>query len=577
VIAFSLLFGLAGAFVLLRDRGGQAEADSRERTMIAVLPFDNLGSPEDSYFADGMTEEITARLAEIQGLGLISRTSTLQYRDTTKPIKQIGKELDVDYILEGSVRWQPASAGQRLVRITPQLIRVSDDSHVWADVYEKDSSEIFRIQSDIAEKVVNALDITLRGGERRSIDTQPTENLDAYDFYLRGNEYDNRSGSDEDQRLAAEMYGKAVQVDPRFALAWARLSKANTRLYFILADAGEARLSAAKEAVDRSLGLAPDLPEAHLALGYYYYWGLRDYDRALGEFAIARKGQASNAELEEAAGFVLRRQGRFDEALATLKRAAELDPRSPARAWEVGTTLLVMRRYAEAERYLDRAISLAPETAAFYASKFLLYLDWGGDTAKAKAVVSKGIQRAGEARLLAQLARGGSTLVVNIMGEDFGERLSRLQLEAFGADTTDYFVSRALIFASDGKDELARAYADSARVLLERKMESRPSAGEFHAKLGFVLALLGRNEEAVREARRGVDLLPLSKDALSLTPWFLAVVLARVGEDDAAVDELETLLSVPYYLSASYVRIYPEMDPLRDNPRFRKLIAEGKP
>jgi TolB-like protein len=277
--------------------------------MVAVLPFENLGSPEDGYFADGMTEEITARLAGLQQLGVISRTSTLQYKGTTKPIKQIGKELGVDYVLEGSVRWQPGAEGKKLVRITPQLIKVSDDSHVWADVYEEESAEIFRIQSDIAGQVAQALDVTLQGPERRSLEAKPTENLEAYDYYLRGNDYADRSPDTEQQRLAVEMFRKAVAVDPAFAGAWARLSKSLTRLYFNLDDPSPQRLADAKEAADTALRLAPDLPEAHLALGYYYYWGLRDYDRALQEFAIARKGQPSNAELEEAAGFVQRRQG----------------------------------------------------------------------------------------------------------------------------------------------------------------------------------------------------------------------------------------------------------------------------
>lgn len=575
VVAFSLLFGLAGAYLLVRN-GGPTKANARGRTMIAVLPFDNLGSPDDNYFADGMTEEITARLAGIQSLGLISRTSTLQYKKTAKPIKQIGKELGVDYVLEGSVRWQPVSAGRKLVRITPQLIRVSDDSHMWADVYEEDSAEIFRIQSSIAEQVVNALEITLQGGERRSLEAQPTKNLDAYDFYLRGKDYANRTGWEEDQRLAAEMYEKAVELDPAFALAWAGLSMANTRLYFILEDPSGARLKAGKEAVETALRLAPELPEAHLALGYYYYWGLRDYDQALREFAIARKGQPSNADLEEAAGFVQRRQGRFDEALATLKRAAELDPRSPTRAWEVAGTLLDMRRYREAEHYFDRAISLAPETSTFYTSKFQLYLNWDGDTAKAKAAVSNGIERAGEAELLANLSGFlGSTLVVRVMGEDFRARLARLQVDAFEGDTAGYFESRAELYVADGKDALAHAYADSTRAFWERRVESRPGEGEFHARLGYVLALLGRKEEALREARRGVELLPLSKDALSWTPWWLALVLGRVGDDDAAVDELETLVSVPASFSPSFFRIDPRLDPLRDNSRFQKLVGES--
>lgn len=456
VVAFSLLFGLAGGYVLLRNEGPE-EAHARGRTMVAVLPFENLGSPEDGYFADGMTEEITARLAGLQQLGVISRTSTLQYKGTTKPIKQIGKELGVDYVLEGSVRWQPGAEGKKLVRITPQLIKVSDDSHVWADVYEEDSAEIFRIQSDIAGQVARALDVTLQGPERRSLEAKPTENLEAYDYYLQ------------------------------------------------------------------------------------------------------------------------RRQGRFDEALVTLKRAAELDPRSGPRALELGSTLLMMRRYAEAEPYLDRAIALVPEIADAYQNKFLLYLDWGADTVRARATLLDAMGKAGEARVLSDAARNfGPLLLERIMGRDVRDKLMALDVSAFSPDTAVYYWTRARILRAAGQEARALAYADSARARLERVLELRPDAGEVHASLGFALALLGRSEEAVREARRGVELLPYSKDAISLTAWRLAGVLALVGQDDAAVDELERLLARPGYISADYLRIDPGMDPLRDNPRFQKLVAEGK-
>src|SRR2546425_458958 len=323
-----------GVFVRFHARSQTSPAPARK--MLVVLPFENLGRPEDEYFADGMTEEVTARLAGLHGLGVIGRTSAIQYKRTTKTIPQIGQELGVEYILEGTVRWEKPPHGPNRVRVTPQLIRVSDASHVWANVYDAALADVFAVQSTIARQVAETLDVTLLAPEREALAAKPTTNLEAYDYYLRGKDYDARNYVEEDARLAVRMYQRAVQLDPRFALAYAALARAHLFLSWIFDQTGE--LPKAQAALGRAQQLGPELAETHLALGYYYYWGSRDYDRALEQFGWVRERQPNDPDVISAIGYIRRRQGRWAEAVSNLIRAAELDPRSHSLFFDLGQT-----------------------------------------------------------------------------------------------------------------------------------------------------------------------------------------------------------------------------------------------
>lgn len=251
---------------------------------LVVLPFENLGPAEDEYFAAGITDAITARLATIHGLAVISRQSAMQYKKREKTAQQIANELRVDYILEGTVQRERPSDPNSRVRIIPQLIKASNDTHVWAQAYDNDMSEVFRVQSDLAERVAQALDITLVERERRALQSRPTENMEAYDYFLRGSEYRHRSEGENDCKIAIQMYERAVELDPKFALAYAQLSRSHAIMYWHYYDRTGERLGMAKKAVDRALQLAPDSPETHFALGHYYYHCQSDWDRALEEF-----------------------------------------------------------------------------------------------------------------------------------------------------------------------------------------------------------------------------------------------------------------------------------------------------
>ncbi|MHC4144264.1 MAG: protein kinase domain-containing protein [Planctomycetota bacterium] len=541
---------------------------------LVILPFENLGLAEDDYFTDGVTEEITSRLSAIHSLGVISRTSATQYKKSDKTIRQIGEELNVEYVLEGTVRWERLSEGPSQVRVTPQLIRVSDDTHLWSDRYDAVLANIFEVQSDIAEKVAEALDIALLEPERQVIESRPTENMEAHKYYLRGNDYFHRSYEEDDFRIAIQMYEKAVELDPTFALAYCRLSMAHSWVYWFY-DRSDGRLTMAKRAVDKAFQLNPDLPEAYAALGRYYYNHL-DFDRALEQFAIARKSLPNDSEILSLIGYAQRRQGKFEQALANIKRACELDPLSSNMSLQLASTFMLLRRYAEAESYYERSISLSPDQAFPYFWKAGVYLLWEGNTEKAWAVfeqVSQSIDSLDDPWIVLR------SVVLNMFDGDYEKALGQLssyKLEAF--DNQFYFIPKAQICAQInglmGNQQAEQANYESARSILESKIQQQPEDERFHSSLGIVFAGLGRKEDAIREGKRGVELLPVTKDA-----WRglyrvedLARIYVMVGEFDVAIDQLAFLLSRPGEMSIPLLRLDPVWDPLRNHPRFKMLV-----
>jgi len=581
MIIGAVVIGISISGIALKYISQKEIQPTSKEIRLVVLPFENLGPADDEYFADGITDAITARLAGIHGLGVISRQSAMQYKDKEKSTPQIAQELRVNYILEGTVQRERPSDPTGRVRIIPQLINASEDTHVWTEIYDDDMSEVFRLQSDVAEQVAQALDITLLEPQRHALRSEPTENMEAYDYYLRGKEYHQRSLLESDKRIAIQMYEKAVELDPTFALAYAQLSRDHVLMYWFYYDRNDARLALGKQAVDRALELNPDLPEAHLALGQYYYHGHLDYDRALEQFAIGRKIQPNNSGLLSYIGYVQRRQGKFEQALANFKKASELNPLSPISAWDVGTTFMYLRKYPEAERYYDRAISLAPDLSFAYYCKAWLYLCSEGGTEKARAVLEEALQSIKSA----ETPRIFNLLVnIDMFDGNYQEALDRLSLKSQDIDNQDYiddleyFIPNALLYARIygymNKKELEKANYESARNILESKIQQRPEHARFYSALGFAYAGLGRKEDAVREGKLAVEMLPVSKDAMR-GPYRvedLACIYVMVGEYDDAIDTIEYLLSRPGLLSIPLLRLDPAWDPLRDDPRFKDLL-----
>jgi non-specific serine/threonine protein kinase len=533
---------------------------------LAVLPFENLGAPEDEYFADGITDEIISKLAVMPGLSVISRTSAKLYKNTDKGLREIGQELGADYVLEGTIRWDKRGEREK-VRITPQLINVSDDVHLWAENYEREIEEIFAVQADIASQIAEALDITLLASERQILEARPTENLDAYQAYLRGLDYGwTLGGTKENIQLAIQMFERGVTLDPEFALGFAALSKAHSLMHHNGYDRTDGRLSRARAAADKALQLQPELPEAHLAFGYYYYWGHRDYERALEELAIAERGLPNDSRILEATAYIWRRQGKFEAAADRMKEAFELSPQEAQLPWEIGGTYRILRRYAEADRYYDLSISLAPDKQEGYRNKAGNYISWLGDTKRARDVLEK---MPGESRDVQQWLLDLWRFERNYQPIlDFASSASE--------PSAWLFLLAARAHQLMGKPELAHASYDSARSILERTLDVNPDDHDVHSRLGRAYAGLGLMEDAIREGKRAVELFPISKDAFSgPSPILnLAVIYTMVGEYDAALDEIEYLLSIPSGWSVQDLRLDPIWDPLRAHPRYEALLEK---
>ena len=354
---------------------------------IVVLPFENLGAAEDAYFAEGMTEEITARLASVSGIQVISRTSARLYEQTDKSIPEIGAELRVGYVLEGTVRWARTEGGASQIRITPQLIRVDDDTHLWAETYDRVLEDIFDVQSEIAQKVTHELGIALGGEEKDAFGARPTENLEAYQAYLRGRYWASRPHfTYENWERWMQAFQRAVELDPEFALAHAELARGHALTRYFRHDLTPERLEAADAAAAKALNLAPGDPHVHLDLGYYRLWGHRDIDGALAEFEKASGELASGAEVLEAMGDLYIVQGRWEEALESFQRGFELSPRDANLISSSAFTLISLHRYPEALAASDQAINLAPDAFWPYFYKSLTLWGWHGDASESRPV-----------------------------------------------------------------------------------------------------------------------------------------------------------------------------------------------
>ena len=569
VIALAAWGVVATGWLLLAGRTEREPVGVAEvaRRSIAVLPFVNLSpDPENEFFADGMHDEVITQLAKIADLKVISRTSVMEYKGRSENLRAIAQELGVTNVLEGTVR-----RADGRVRITTQLIDALADEHLWAEVYDRDLSDVFAVQSDVAQQVATALRATLTPAERGRIEERPTENLEAYDYYLQGLEYMGRPGiRPEDYQNAERMLERAVELDPRFALAYARLSY-NWATAYEFADRSEERLRHAREAADRALEIDPGLPEGHVALGYYYY-AVRDLDRALEELAIAERGLPGSTTLLFVRGWVLTRQGKWDEALASLERALALNPRSTGLLARLGSTYFSLRRYEEAEACYDRALAFHPDFFEAAWSKAWVALSGRGDTRALRTVLE------GAPPDPWGLATW-SHLYVNYLDRDYAaalEVLSHSHVEFFEYTGQPRTLFMAMCFAAMGESDRAQAAADSARRDLEARLGERPDAPELHSSLSWAHAYLGHREDAIREAQRAVQLMPISRDAVDgpYWAWNLGTIYAWFGEVDAAVEQFDRYLSVPAPESVRFLLLQPEIDRVRDHPRFRALVEK---
>ena len=576
-----LVTATMGLFLWQRSRHPSEPAGTK---MLAVLPFKNMGAPGDQYFADGLTEEITSRLAGVSDLGVVSRTSTDPYKGTNKNIREIGQELGVGYILEGSVRWEKSPGGGSRVRVTPQLIRVSDDRHLWTDRYDAELADVFQVQSNIAEQVTSAMDLALDPSEKRAINERPTANTEAYVLYLRGIEYGTRGPHREDYRNSVEMFRRAVALDSNFAHAWASLSEGRSREYWFFFDRSEAALSEAKAAAERALRLRPDLAESHIAMGYYYYWGKLDYDRALQEFALAQERQPNNADLYMASASVRRRQGRWPGAVADFEKAVKLNPRSTDAIGNLAETYSLIRKYSLACSSADRAISIGPDHT--FPRWLKLQCLIGQDSLREATEVLREALKAVEFVQFSRWGSGVGAIASFAVTPNFlliGDSLYQPKLEqltvADFVDSVGFYRLKADMYRIQGRATLERAHLDSAGAILESGVKVHPDEANLHAQLGLVYAHLGKKTEAVREGETATKLLPIDREAYrgANLQAVLAMIYATVGMRSQSLDLLEHLLSIPSQINAGLLRHDPRWAALRGDPRFEKVTRVQYP
>jgi non-specific serine/threonine protein kinase len=573
-IGIAILIFIAAYAILSRFWAPSGlEPTSAERKSIAVLPFKNMvADPENEWFSDGITEDIITQLSKIGDLRVISRTSIMLYKDSKKNLRQIGEELGVATILEGSVR----RADSR-VRIVSQLIDARTDEHIWAETYDRDLKDIFAIQSDVAQQIAQALKATLSPEEKERIKQKPTDNIEAYDYYLKARDYVVRSYEKKDIEIAIEFFEKAVTADPNFAEAFALLSRQHGRLYWYGHDRSPERLASVKEAVDKALNLKPDEPVVRSANGYYYYWGFRDYARALDEFSFCLQKEPGNEWNISSIAWIQRRLGKFEEALKNLKTAFQLNPRAHGLAKELGYTCEALRMYKETEGYYDRAISLAPDRAASYRGKAWILVYKMGSTESARQVLDKASKYVNSEDI------AWSLVYLDIYDGYYQEALDRLasiqeEIEKGNSFYTPKQAIVGFIYELMGQLDQARAHYKKALLMLEKKKSEWPDDPRIHADLGKIYAHLGLKDQAISEAQKAVDLIPVSKDALQGPQYLisLAEIYTIVGDYDAAIEKLEYLLEIPAGLHIGELKVKPVWAPLRSHPRFQKLLEQGE-
>jgi serine/threonine-protein kinase len=555
-------------------RSGDAVPAAATGPKLAVLPFENIGPAADAYFAQGVSDELTSRLTGVAGVRVMSPGSTRQYRNTTKARADKGRELGADYLLEGHVRWDRTDSASRRVRVTVELVRARDGSAVWADRYEAKTEDLFTVEASIGEKVAAALEVALDEPERRTISTRPSENFEAYTYFLRGEAVRTRDmeGLEKGPRAIA-MYDRAVALDPKFALAFARSALTHGDIYWSNIDRTGKRLALMRAAAERAVQLAPDLPDARLALGMYYYRGLRDYDRALAEFSAGLQRRPGSSELFEARAAVLRRQGRFVESAANFARAVELDPRSSDAPFNLAGTYGAIGDYANAVRYAERTIALSPRWIGVNADRAMYLVGWRGDVAEARRVLNDALVGPEGGAIIGRLRFHAAMLVGSNPADS--AVLRKLTARDFTGDTTELLVWKADWARRHSDAARSLTYADSARTILERRVAADPGEAGTRMLLALSCALQGRKADALREGSRAVEMLPVSRDAWdgAALQEDLAYIETLVGEHDAAIKRLAYLLTIPAGVSLPVLRADPMWDPLRGNRRFQQLIA----
>jgi TolB-like protein/Flp pilus assembly protein TadD len=548
---------------------------------IAVLPFENLSDDkQNAYFADGVQDEILTNLAQVADLKVISRTSVMQYKSgVARNLREIAQQLGVAHVVEGSVQ----RSGNR-VHVNTQLIDAKTDMQLWGESYDRELADVFAIENELAERIVSQLKSKLSPKEKAAIEQKPTADLVAHDLYIRAKALIATAlySTPQAESLfeAVRLLNQAIERDPAFALAYYQLAHAHDKLYFGGVDHTPARLAMADAAIQSLARLRPDSGEAHLAVAKHLYWGHHDYDRAREELSLAKKSLPNDPLPFVLTGYIDRRQGRWSESTKSLERAVELDPQNPAVLQQIAASYDLLRRYADEARAVDRAIALTPKDAALRASRAEIELEWHADPRPLISTIEGIItEDPGETKNIAEFWLRGS-----LYKRDFDAALRALAaLPIDGCHQQTIPFPRAwcegVVAQIRGDQAAARAAFTSARTEAAKLVAGQPGYAEAHCVLGMADAALGNKEDAIREGRHAVELLPVTKDAIigPLLVQNLALVYAWTGEKDLSLEQLAIAARMPGYLSYGKLRLHPYWDSLRGDPRFEKIAASLAP
>ena len=571
--AISVALFVLGRYTAPIQRGPAGLAEKS----IAILPFENLSEETgNAYFAEGVQDEILTRLAKIADLKVISRTSTQRFKSSPDNLREVAKQLGVANILEGSVQ---KAADQ--VRVNVQLVNALTDAHLWAETYDRKLTDIFGVESEVAKAIAEALQAKLTGGEQRALAVKPTNNAEAYDAYLRGLAFETRTSSTaDDLQKALGFYERAVQLDPAFALAWAKLSRANARTYFNGLDRTPARRDATERALNTAKKLQPNSPETLLAQAYYQYWVLRDYELAKATFGRVRELLPGSSDVPAALALIARRQGHWDESVANWEQTLVLDPRNIEWLKNAAETYAMLRQFPAALKTYDRVLDIVPNEPDTVALEARIYQAEGNLKQAGKLLVGVNAQTPS---INAYLTKKDQLILERHFDEAI--RLIHNRLNEF-RDLPDierlfnpFFLALAQKYAGDIVG--ARASAQQILGSLETLCQKDPDNPNFAQVLSVTRAVLGQKDAAIKEAERAIALLPSEKDAVTgpKAEETLASVEVLVGDKNRAIPRLQRLLEIPYAspLTPALLRLDPHWDPLRGDPAFQKLCEEKHP
>ena len=577
VIGLTLVIGLGGWFAWRLGTGGGVGQDTGAKT-IAVLPFENQGAESDQYFADGMTDEVRGKLASVPGLQVIARGSSNQYQKTTKSPQDVARELGARYLLTATVRWEKQAGDQSRVRVTPELVEVvggATPQTRWTQPFDAVLSDVFKVQADIAGQVAGALNVALASGEKAKLEARPTENLAAYDAFLQGNEIAKglAGAAPEDIQRAIVLFSRAVALDSTFALAWAVLSRAHSASYYV-GNADVESLNAALAAAQRALALDSKLATAFLAMGDYYGNCLNDWTRAVEQYMLGRRLAPQDSDLIASIANAQQRAGRWEDALVTLHDGQQIDPRSSPIAQRQARGLLWLRRHDESRAAADKFLSFAPASPQALMAKTMVQLATG-DLAGARAVVKNAPREVDPTTLVAYFANYWDLYWV--LDDEQQQLLLRLRPGPFGDDRGAWAFCMTQTLFLRGDQARAKIMADSIVFFTDIGLKANPRDAQQQMVRALGLAYGGKKVAAIEAGERAVAANPPTTDAYQgvYLTYLLARLYLLVGEPDHAMDQLDRVLRMPFYVTPAWLRIDPEWEPLRTNPRFQALATVG--